>query len=189
MVVDVLLRVWVGMCYSSSMLSCLSYLHNPCLSMYFFLCAPNVPCVLSSLCTLRSLYSSNIATLHIGVHSPNSVSGRAVHIHLSSSHTLSFCSLFPLSFVLMDHPQSTALSHPLPRLLPFALCFFGGIKGKEGGPVLRSWFQWITGGNPDQRKASLDCWDGQMDRWGERWRPFHTVVSLGEGSPQISINQ
>lgn len=161
----------------------------PFVHVQVYLCTcPVCPHVPSSFCTLKLGSSSRaICThpAHCHTLSPNShlvgpsTSGSTSHSVSARTHPALLCAL--------EHPWST-LKVLLYKVLPLVLYFSEGRKGEEMGTGLGSCLQWVVGENPDQRKAplTLEAEDGPV--WWEMVSFLHCGV-LGEGSPQISINQ
>lgn len=161
----------------------------PFVHVQVYLCTcPVCPCVPSSFCTLKLCSSSRaICThpAHCHTLSPDfhlvgpSTSGSTSHSVSARTHPALLCAL--------EHPRST-LKVLLYKVLPSVLYFSEGRKGEEMGTGLGSCLQWVVGENPEQRKAplTLEAEDGPV--WWEMVSFLHCGV-LGEGSPQISINQ
>lgn len=171
---------WLA-CWATSLLLAHVHVHP-----YVSLCA-SVDLRTFFLCTLKSPCSSSRArapALPRVLPLAQCMLGGAVHA--LPAHAVSVSA--PTPPFPRAPPSVCAHSHPLPRLLPVILCFLRRIRGKEMGAGLESCFQWIVAESLEQRKDP-DGWDGQGNPWGGRRRPFHTVVSLGEGSPHSSINR
>jgi len=73
-------------------------------------------------------------------------------------------------------------------VFPSVLYFSEGKIGEEMGAGWGSSLQWVVGEKPDQRKAPLTVEVEDGPGWQEMVSFLHCGV-LGEGAPQISINQ